>query len=329
MDMSIRDTVFDDTPIFITRPVDETGGMITGGAAQVGIVVRTVVKRSWTSCRARTRSVPGLNSSSIDDRSGIDLERMRSSPSTPLNACSSGTVTRPSTSSAVMPRDGVWISTRGGANSGKASTETLECCVIPYAIIAVASARTMNRNLRLAPTINRIMGRVSGAGLLFLELFFGAEQLCRTDRHHRGAKPRRHRENREVPVDVVDRDRSPNERERLSARVHPGVAFLVIQDRCVGHDRAERPLHLHGPHRSGLDVEPLGCLRRQNHPLELASVDRLYLDSAASRFLGFGSPWRTPSKRKTRDQQARHHRQLFVAHRSPWSDWVIDAPCDE
>src|SRR5438093_9855754 len=76
MDRSIRDTSFDDTPIFITRPVDETGGMITGGAAHVGNAVRTVTSRSWTSCRARTTSVPGLNRSSIDDRSGIDLERL-------------------------------------------------------------------------------------------------------------------------------------------------------------------------------------------------------------------------------------------------------------
>ena len=40
----------------------------------------------------------------------------------PLSACSSGTVTSASTSSAEQPEASVWISTRGGANSGKTST---------------------------------------------------------------------------------------------------------------------------------------------------------------------------------------------------------------
>ena len=45
--------MFDDRPIFMTRLVVETGGIITGGAAQVGSVVRTTVAmRSWTSWRA-------------------------------------------------------------------------------------------------------------------------------------------------------------------------------------------------------------------------------------------------------------------------------------
>ena len=43
----------------------------------------------------------------LDDKSGIDLERIRSSPSTPLKACSSGTVISDSTSSAERPKLGV------------------------------------------------------------------------------------------------------------------------------------------------------------------------------------------------------------------------------
>ena len=125
IDISVRGTVFEESPIFMTRPTLDTGGIITGGAAQVGIVGSTASRRSCTNCRARSSSVPGLNSSSIDDKSGIDLERIRSSPSTPLNACSSGTVISDSTSSAERPRLGVWISTRGGANSGKTSSGVL------------------------------------------------------------------------------------------------------------------------------------------------------------------------------------------------------------
>ena len=50
--MSISDRLRELSPIFITRPVVETGGIITGGAAHVGSVGRTVATRSLTSCRA-------------------------------------------------------------------------------------------------------------------------------------------------------------------------------------------------------------------------------------------------------------------------------------
>ena len=45
----------------------ETGGIITGGLAQVGIVRTTDAIRSVTSCRASRMSVPGRKNSSIDD----------------------------------------------------------------------------------------------------------------------------------------------------------------------------------------------------------------------------------------------------------------------
>ena len=50
----------DDKPIFMTRLVDDSGCMMNGGPAQVGSVPVTPLIRSWTSCRARSRSVPGL-----------------------------------------------------------------------------------------------------------------------------------------------------------------------------------------------------------------------------------------------------------------------------
>ena len=42
----------DESPICMIRLVEETGGMMTGGAAQVGSVGITVWSRSETSCRA-------------------------------------------------------------------------------------------------------------------------------------------------------------------------------------------------------------------------------------------------------------------------------------
>src|SRR5437016_8162817 len=76
IDISIRDRVSDESPIFMTRLVDDTGWIITGGAAHVGIVGITVSTRSETTCRARSRSVPGLNRSSMEESWAMDLDRM-------------------------------------------------------------------------------------------------------------------------------------------------------------------------------------------------------------------------------------------------------------
>src|SRR3990172_66866 len=104
MDRSITDRVFDEIPIFIIRLVAESGGSMTGGLAQLGNVGTTVTMRSFTICRASSKSVPGSKYILIDDKSGTDLERMTSIPGTPARTCSKGTVTRDSTSSAERPR---------------------------------------------------------------------------------------------------------------------------------------------------------------------------------------------------------------------------------
>ena len=106
----------------MTRLVDDSGWIMTGGAAHVGSVGVTMAMRSGTSCRASRRSVPGLKIITIDESCGTDFERIMSRSGTPCSACSSGTVTSSSTSDAVSPREIVWISTFGGANSGKTST---------------------------------------------------------------------------------------------------------------------------------------------------------------------------------------------------------------
>ena len=49
MDRSITDLSFDVTPIFMTRLVDDSGGIMCGGAAQVGRVEVAMATRSVTS----------------------------------------------------------------------------------------------------------------------------------------------------------------------------------------------------------------------------------------------------------------------------------------
>jgi hypothetical protein len=100
-------------------------------------------------------SVPGSKIILIAERSGTDFERMMSSPGTPARACSSGTVTRPSTSTGESPMEIVWISTRGGANSGKTSTGMRRSCPMPKYIIPMAIATTRKRNFRLVATMKR------------------------------------------------------------------------------------------------------------------------------------------------------------------------------
>ena len=81
----------------------------------------------------------------------------------PFRACSIGMVTSSSTSAAERPRHGVWISTRGGANSGKTSTGIRASWPTPKNISEAANATTRKRNLRLAATIERSMAAGAGA----------------------------------------------------------------------------------------------------------------------------------------------------------------------
>src|SRR3990170_2984219 len=102
----MTERVFDEIPIFMQRLVADSGGNITGGAAQVGSVGVASETRSCTTCRASSRSVPGLKIILIDDSWATDLERMTSRLGIPLRACSSGMVTRASTSPGESPRHG-------------------------------------------------------------------------------------------------------------------------------------------------------------------------------------------------------------------------------
>src|SRR5512132_1974207 len=248
VDSGTTPTVFDDTPIFMTRLVVEVGGIMNGGAAQVGRDGVTASTRSWTSCRAWSTSVSSLKSSSMDESCGTDFERMTSSPSTPFSDCSSGMLTSDSTSAADSPRQIVWISTRGGANSGKASTGMSRSCCVPNAMSAAASATTRKRNFRLDPTIHRISaGRPS---VLLDAAVLDAPELVGADGHNLRAGRGPGGENRRVAVDPVDADVLPDEDELLRARVRPRSAVRVVEHGGIGDHRA---LAL-APRRDGLDV---------------------------------------------------------------------------
>src|SRR5207245_778034 len=144
-------------PIFMTRLVDDSGWIMTGGPAQLGSWATVSAIRSPTHWRAWRTFVPGLKIISIDESCGTDFDRMTSRPGTPLRASSSGTVTRDSTSDGDSPRDGVWTSTFGGANSGKTSTGECWSCSTPANISPAARATTRKRNFRLEATTRRII----------------------------------------------------------------------------------------------------------------------------------------------------------------------------
>src|SRR5439155_404337 len=111
--------------------------------------------RSCTRCRASMRSVPILNRTVTCERARTDEERITSTFGMPLSASSMGIVIISSTSAAVIPGPSVWISTFGGANSGKTSTGILRSSWLPKTSKAAASANRRNRNLKLEPTTQR------------------------------------------------------------------------------------------------------------------------------------------------------------------------------
>ncbi len=120
-DISIGDTVVDESRIIMILLVDATGCSICGVDDTFGSPAAWV-RRSCTTCRACSRSVPESKISSIDESPGIDSDRMVSSHGTPASrSCSSGTVMSCSTSGADSPRASVWTWTVGGVNSGSES----------------------------------------------------------------------------------------------------------------------------------------------------------------------------------------------------------------
>src|SRR5215213_1768747 len=169
-------------PIFNILLVEDRGGIIQGGLAQVGKLGEASVRRSCTSCLASYRSVSLLKMSWICERSITDLERISSSPGIPFSWSSSGMVISSSTCSEELPTAMVWTSTIGGANSGKTSTSALRVSPMPKTISAAAAKSTSQRNRKLDPTIQRIRHPY----LSMCDLELGAVYLCGPDRNYLG-----------------------------------------------------------------------------------------------------------------------------------------------
>src|SRR5215469_1702483 len=143
----------------MTRLVADRGGSIQGMPAQDGNVRIAIARRSCTNCRASMMSVPGLKMRVIADTPGTDLERKVSRCGVLLSEFSSGTVISDSTSWVDIPGPSVWISTYGGANSGKTSTGMPKSCLVPMSIITAAAATIRKRKCRLDLTIQRNMAQ--------------------------------------------------------------------------------------------------------------------------------------------------------------------------
>src|SRR5918995_2207000 len=256
-------------PIFMTRLVEESGGIIQGGLAQVGRLGDASDRRSCTNCRASYRSVSLLKRSSICERSETDLERISSSPGTPFSWFSSGTVISSSTCSEELPTAMVWISTCGGANSGKTSTSALRVSPIPKTISATAAKITSHRNRKLDPTIQRI----SNPYLSMCDLELGAIHQSGPDRHDLRTGGWAIGKHDAITDGVVDNDLLPHIGPRLGRGVCERLAIGVEDDGAMGHDRSLAVL----ANRGSLDAGSLHPFGVDCYAVDVSSLERLEL----------------------------------------------------
>src|SRR5215207_6944279 len=188
-------------------------------------------------------SVPRLKISTTEDSAETVFDRITSTSGVPRSASSIGTVISCSTSGVDIPMPSVWISTRGGANSGNTSTGMLWTWLNPSTIRAVAAAITRKRNFRLDPMTQRNM--VSRAPNWFsgsvAEFQLDAHQFGRTRGHDLRADGRAFLQDSLIAVDVLDFDAMPDKGQRFGSRVSPRASFIVIDDRRVRNDRLRRP----------------------------------------------------------------------------------------
>src|SRR5919112_6669104 len=256
-------------PIFMTRLVDDRGGIIQGGLAQGGKLGEASDRRSCTNCRASYRSVSLLKRSSICETSETDLERISSSPGTPFSWSSSGMVISSSTCSEELPIARVWISTCGGANSGKTSTSALRVSPIPKTISAAAAKITSHRNRKLDPTIQRI----SNPYLSMCDLEFGAVHLGGPDRHDLCTGGWAFGEHGTITDHVVDIDLLAHIGQRLRSCVRVRFAIGAVDDGVIGYDCILAVL----ANRSRLEADSLGRFGIEYNALDIRTLDRLEL----------------------------------------------------
>src|SRR5919112_774722 len=269
MDISLMFSSSDVIPIFMTRAVEDSGGIMKGGLAQVGRVGAAAVRRSCTNCRDSYRSVSLLKTSWICERSATDLERISSSPGTPFSWFSTGIVISSSTCSEELPTAMVWTSTIGGANSGKTSTSALRVSPMPKIISAAAAKITSHRNRRLDPTIQRIRHPY----LSMCDLELGAVHLGGPDRHDLGTGGWTIGEHDAITGHVVDIDLLAHIGQRLRSCVRVCIAIGAVDDGVIGYDCILAVL----ANRSRLEADSLGRFGVEYNALDIRTLDRLEL----------------------------------------------------
>src|SRR5215218_5668753 len=250
--MSVRLTVSEVRPIFMIRLVADRAGIMNGGLAQVGRVAVIWESRSATSWRARSSSVSREKNSWIEDSWATDLDRRSSKPSIPFSWFSIGTVISSSTSLEEFPRAMVWISTRGGANSGNTSTLVSGIWTKPTARWrrrgTARSSGTSGWSRRCAASRCDVRWRISrsdlrwqasrcdlrsGASVLTCHSQLGAVDLSYALSHDLGARRWAVGQRDPVAVDFGHSHLRPHVGQRLRGGVDPGFALLVVDQRRV------------------------------------------------------------------------------------------------
>src|SRR5829696_8209752 len=205
----------------------------------------------------------------ICERSITDLERISSSPGIPFSWFSSGVVISSSTCCEELPTAMVWISTIGGANSGKTSTSALRVSPIPKTISAAATNSTSHRNRKLDPTIQRI----SNPYLSMCDLEFGVVHLGGPDRNDLGTGGWTVGEHDAITVIVVDTDLLTHIGQRLRSCVGVSLALRVVDEGGVRHNPSLAVL----TNRSRLETDSLRCFGVEYYALDIRSLDGLEL----------------------------------------------------
>src|ERR671917_486458 len=205
----------------------------------------------------------------ICERSITDLERISTSPGMPLSWSSSGIVINSSTCCEELPIAMVWISTCGGANSGKTSTSALRVSPMPKIISAAAAKITSHRNRKLDPTIQRI----SIPYLSMCDLEFGAVHLGGPDRHDLCTDGWAVGEHGTITDHVVDIDLLAHIGQRLRSCVSVRMAIGAVDDGVIGYDRPLAVL----ANRGRLEADPIGPFGVEYNAMDICSLDRLEL----------------------------------------------------
>ena len=163
----------------------------------------------------------------------------------------------------------VWISTCGGANSGKTSTLCSGISAKPRASMAVAAKTTSQRKRRLVATMRRISRPSRSTSVPSRDVELGAVDLGGAHGDHAVPAGGPSASSTRSSDDAVHDDlREGRSAARGSCR--PTAALAVVDERGVGTTVAPRVLA-----RRRLERRPVGALLGERHRLHVETVDPL------------------------------------------------------